>query len=81
MMLTVPEAARRAGLHPETIRRWIRSGRLRSERVGTQHTVRADDLDGLLDDQPLDLPAHWETAGGRRLPPWEQLVRDGRSSH
>lgn len=43
-MLTVPEAARRAGRHPETIRRWIREGRLRAHKVGTQHVIEADDL-------------------------------------
>ena len=43
-MLTVPEAARRAGRHPETIRRWIREGRLRAHKVGTQHVIEPDDL-------------------------------------
>lgn len=38
-MLTVPQAARRAGRNPETIRRWIRSGRLAATRVGTQFLV------------------------------------------
>lgn len=43
-MLTVPEAARRAGRHPETIRRWIREGRLRAHKIGTQHVIEPDDL-------------------------------------
>jgi excisionase family DNA binding protein len=43
-MLTVPEAARRSGRHPETIRRWIREGRLRAHKVGTQHIIEPDDL-------------------------------------
>jgi excisionase family DNA binding protein len=38
-MLTVPQAARRTGRNPETIRRWIRSGRLAATRVGTQFLV------------------------------------------
>jgi excisionase family DNA binding protein len=45
-MLTVPEAARRAGRHPETIRRWIREGRLRAHKVGTQHVIEPADLLG-----------------------------------
>lgn len=81
MLITVPEAARRAGRNPETIRRWIRTGRLRSERAGTQHLVREEDLLGLVDVQPLELPEHWRTSGTRRTPPWEQLVRDSRGSH
>lgn len=43
-MLTVPEAARRARRHPETIRRWIREGRLRAHKIGTQHVIEPDDL-------------------------------------
>lgn len=39
-MLTVPEAARRIGRNPQTVRRWIRSGRLPADRLGTQHLVR-----------------------------------------
>ena len=47
-MLTVPEAARRVARNPETIRRWIRQGRLASERVGTQHLVDEHALDALV---------------------------------
>jgi excisionase family DNA binding protein len=37
--MTVPEAARRTGKNPETIRRWIRGGRLSAHKVGTQHII------------------------------------------
>jgi len=81
-MITIPEAARRTGRNPETIRRWVRAGRLRSERVGTQHLVDEDELEGLIDDRPLSLPEAWRTTtGGSPMPPWERLVRDGRASH
>ncbi len=43
-MLTVPEAARRATRNPETIRRWIREGKLTSWKVGTQYLIDEDDL-------------------------------------
>ncbi|HEX9713777.1 MAG TPA: DUF433 domain-containing protein [Actinomycetota bacterium] len=43
-MLTVPKAAAVIGRSPETIRRWIRAGRLRSTKVGTQHMIDQDDL-------------------------------------
>ncbi len=44
MTLTVPEAAKRIGRNPETIRRWIRAGKLQSRKVGTQHLIDEDDL-------------------------------------
>lgn len=43
-MLTVPQAAKRVGRNPETIRRWIRAGKLPSSRVGTQHLIDEADL-------------------------------------
>jgi excisionase family DNA binding protein len=49
-MLTVPEAARRTGRHPETIRRWIREGKLTASKVGTQHVIDEEDLTFLLRD-------------------------------
>jgi excisionase family DNA binding protein len=45
MTLTVPEAARRVGRNPETVRRWIREGKLTSTKVGTQHMINEADLD------------------------------------
>ena len=81
MLVTVPEAARRSGRNPETIRRWIRQGRLRSQRAGTQHLVEVEHLDALLDERPLSLPEAWAHADDGPMPPWEQLVRDGRASH
>lgn len=43
-MITVSEAARRAGRDPETIRRWIRAGKLTAWKVGGQHVIDEDDL-------------------------------------
>ena len=80
-MITVPEAARQAGKNAETIRRWIRTGRLRSERIGTQHLVDIDDVLAIADEGALDLPAAWRVADDGVMPVWERLVRDARSSH
>ncbi|HWB72758.1 MAG TPA: helix-turn-helix domain-containing protein [Egibacteraceae bacterium] len=60
-MLTVPQAARRIGRHPETVRRWIRSGRLQAQKIGTQHFVEESDLAALEHDDQLPLPAGWQT--------------------
>jgi excisionase family DNA binding protein len=82
MSLTVPEAARRVGRNPETVRRWIRSGRLRSTKVGTQHVVDEADLEAIAGDGPTELPIGWRTTvDGQPMPQWEKLVRDSRSSH
>lgn len=43
-MISVPEAAHRAKRNPETIRRWIREGKLTSWKVGTQYLIEEDDL-------------------------------------
>ncbi len=68
-MITVPEAARRLHLNPETIRRWIRAGRLRAQRVGTQHMIDERDLDALRESGTLPLPDAWrETATGECMP-------------
>lgn len=81
-MLTVPEAARRIGRNPETIRRWIRSGRLRSRRVGTQHLVEEEDLAALLEDDRLPVPDGWErTLTGEPMPDVVAAVRRTRAAH
>lgn len=82
-MLTVPEAARRTGRHPETIRRWIRSGRLRSTRVGTQHVIEEVDLESVLGDGNTTPLPDWlkYLPDGRPQPNWVRIIRDQRSSH
>ena len=79
-MITVPEAAKRAGKDPETIRRWIRSGRLRAEKVGTQHVINESDLEPLLDDAELALPSDWvKLPDGRPMPNVVRAIRLART--
>ncbi len=81
-MLTVPEAARRTGKNPETIRRWIRSGRLRSKKLGTQHLIEEADLETVVDaNKSLPLPRGWDkTWTGESMPDWVALVREIRDT-
>lgn len=80
-MLTVPQAARRTGKNPETIRRWIRSGRLRSRKVGTQHMIEQADLEQLMDGHSMPLPRGWDQMWtGEPMPDWVALVREVRES-
>lgn len=82
-MLTVPEAAKRVGRDPETVRRWIRSGKLRSQKVGTQHLIDEDDLVWFEGgSESLPLPEEWRIMeDGRPQPDWVRLVRESRESH
>jgi excisionase family DNA binding protein len=75
-MITVPEAAKRAGKDPETIRRWIRSGRLRARKIGTQHVIEEEDLEPLLEDEMLPVPDSWRfMPDGRPVPNVVRAVR------
>lgn len=75
-MITVPEAARRAGKDPETIRRWIRSGRLHAQKIGTQHVIEEDDLTPLLEDEEIGIPDEWRIMpDGRPTPNVVRAIR------
>jgi excisionase family DNA binding protein len=83
-MLTVPEAARRAGRDPETVRRWIRSGRLAARKVGTQHVIEEADLEALVGESPetLPVPKRWRRSdSGRPLPDVVGAIRRSRRAH
>lgn len=81
-MLTVPEAARRTGKNPETIRRWIREGKLRARKIGTQHVIEEVDLDAAMTDDRLPAPAWWdETATGEPMPDWVAIIGEQRRGH
>jgi excisionase family DNA binding protein len=80
-MLTVPEAARRTHRDPETVRRWIRSGRLRATRIGTQHMIDEADLAAIAEEKAvLPLPAGWRrTAVHGVMPDVVAAVRASRT--
>lgn len=80
-MLTVPEAARRANRNPETIRRWIRAGKLPARKIGTQHIIEEEALEAVLDDEyeMLPLPAAWKTTSdGQPMPNVVRWISEGR---
>jgi len=79
-MLTVPEAAKRVGRNPETVRRWIRSGRLRAQKVGTQHVIEEQDLAAAASTTgAANLPARWRVSGsGAAAPDWVALLHESR---
>ena len=83
-MITVPEAARRARKDPETIRRWIRGGRLRAHKIGTQHVIDEADLEVILEDDELPVPESWGwsvTRDGGPMPNLVAILRRQRTEH
>jgi excisionase family DNA binding protein len=80
-MLTVPEVAERVGKNPETVRRWIRSGRLRARKVGTQHVIEEADLEAADVGEPesLPVPEDWKYAeDGSLIPDPVPLLHEAR---
>lgn len=58
-LLTVAEVARRLRLSEETIRRWIRGGKLQAIRIGSDRAgfrIRRSEIDQLLEPKQLPLP-------------------------
>lgn len=47
-LISVKDAARECGRNPETVRRWIWSGKLPAEKLGNQLYVRRTALEGYL---------------------------------
>lgn len=45
--LTVDQAAERANRHAQTIRNWVRSGKLPAFRLGQSYCIRPADLDAM----------------------------------
>ena len=79
-MITVPEAARRLGKNPETVRRWIREGKLPAERIGTQHLIAEADLDDVEADEQLPMPEAWSRLpDGRPMPNVVRAIRLSRA--
>jgi excisionase family DNA binding protein len=79
----VREAAERVGRNPETIWRWIRSGRLRARKIGTQHVIEERDLEEAIGEpEMLPLPPGWErTYSGRPMPNVVAAIHRSRRGH
>jgi excisionase family DNA binding protein len=84
LMLTVAQAADRIGRSPETVRRWIRSGKLPAKRVGTRHAIEPRELDQIANEiYPMaDLPDEWKTGdNGEPALNWVAAIHRSRTAH
>lgn len=80
-LIDVAEAARRTGRDPETIRRWIRSGKLRAQKIGLKHMIEESDLPQPEDDDFWGVPDSMRTLpDGRPMPNFVAIIRAARDS-
>jgi excisionase family DNA binding protein len=81
-VLTVLQAARRVGRNPETIRRWIREGKLPARKDGAQHVIDEADLEALSGSETVPLPPEWQkTFWGGPMPDVVAALRRSRIGH
>jgi excisionase family DNA binding protein len=73
-MLDIREAADLVGRTPETVRRWVWSGRLSARRQGNRLLVARADVQRLVDDRGKSPP----TSGAPTLAEWAAEVREHR---
>jgi Helix-turn-helix domain len=69
-MLDVRRAAVLAGRHPETVRRWVWTGRLAAQRQGNRLLVARGDLEALIEDADRR---------SRNLAEWASQAHEARS--
>ena len=51
--VTVLEVAAKYGVNPETVRRWVREGKLAARRLGNVIFMRAEDVEALIEEKQV----------------------------
>ncbi len=69
-MITVAEAAKLAGVGDETVRRWVRAGRLQSRRDGPRLLLFREEVDRIISPASLPLPPAWQKSWLTTSPDW-----------
>jgi excisionase family DNA binding protein len=69
-VITVSEAARLAGVGDETVRRWVRAGRLSSRRDGPRLLLFREEVERIVSPTSLPLPPAWRQSWLTTSPDW-----------
>ena len=69
-MITVSEAAKLAGVGDETVRRWVRTGRLQSRRDGPRLLLFREEVERIVAPTSLPLPEAWQQTWLPTSPDW-----------
>lgn len=83
-MLTVVETASRIGRSSDTVRRWIREGRLPAKRLGVKQMIEDRDVRVIEDElYPMaELPEEWRFGDdGSPAPNWVAALHRSRAGH
>lgn len=70
--LTTEEAAEYLQVTVDTVRRYIREGRLRASRLGREYRIRQEDLDAFLDPSTFVGP-------GKEFESWVDFMKTGKA--
>lgn len=76
-LLSTDEAARKLGLHPETVRRLLRNGTLRGVKIGRVHRVDEDEIAAYVE----RLPVTGKSKGEPGSTQTQRLGDEGRALH
>jgi putative resolvase len=63
-LVRVGVAARRLGLHPMTVRRWLKSGKIASVQIGREARIPVTEIERLLGEQPGGVVALYARVSG-----------------
>jgi putative resolvase len=91
VLLRVGVVARRLGLHPITVRRWLKSGQIKSVRIGREARIPLSEVERLLGEQPTGVIALYGRVSGHDQKPtlmtqlealqvWAEKERSGRET-
>jgi putative resolvase len=90
-LLRVGVAARKLGLHPITVRRWLKSGKINAVRIGREARIPLSEIERLMGEQPTGTVALYGRVSGHDQKPtlntqlevlqaWAMTERAGRET-